>query len=152
MLNHQEIKSFNPQRYPIALIDRIVTLTPGERVVALKAVTATEACYRGIGDQAGIEALAYPPSLMTESFCQAAGPLCAQSGLDFNSKVMLFVSMAEVEYLGRAYPGDVMRHEVRIVKVLSDAVVLSGEVTVDGAVVARFGQMVVAARERGALA
>jgi len=66
MLNHQQIKAFNPQRYPIALLDRVVALSPGERVVAIKAVTATEACYRDIPDSSDIGALAYPLSLMTE--------------------------------------------------------------------------------------
>ena len=147
-MNHQEIKQYNPQRYPIALIDRILKFDAGREVIAIKAISATDACYAGIDDQADISAMAYPCSLMIESFCQAAGPLSAQLGLAFKDKVMLFVSMGEVEFLGAAYPGDVMTHRARIDKALSDAVVVSGEISVDGQLIVRFGQIMVAARDQ----
>lgn len=146
-MNHQEIKQINPQRYPIALVDRILTCNAEEGVVAIKAVTATEPCYAHIAETADISTMAYPNSLMVESFCQAAGPLSAILGLQFPGKVMLFVSMSDVEILGAAYPGDVMTHHVRLVKLLSDAVVAAGEVRVNGKVIMRLGQLMVAARD-----
>jgi 3-hydroxyacyl-[acyl-carrier-protein] dehydratase len=150
-MNHQEIKRFNPQRYPIALVDRILKCQSGSEVVAIKAITATEPCYAEIPDDADISAMAYPYSLMIESFCQAAGPLCAQLGLVFLGKVMLFASMGDIEFLGHAFPGDVMTHRVRLIKLLSDAAVVSGEITANGHVIARFGQLMVVAREASVL-
>lgn len=146
-LDHQQIKQYNPQRYPIALVDRILSCDAENGIVAIKAVTATEPCYADIPDTADIADMAYPNSLMVESFCQAAGPLSALLGLEFPGKVMLFVSMSDVEILGAAHPGDVMTHHVRVVKLLSDAVVGAGEVRVDGKVIMRLGQLMVAARD-----
>lgn len=148
MLNHQELKKYNPQRYPIALIDRVIKLELGEQITAIKAVTATESCYRHIDADADISAMAYPTSLITESFCQAAGPLCAKSGMDFISRVMLFVSMNGVVFHQPVFPGDVMTHTVRITKLLSSSVVLCGEVHVGSDLVAEFDQIVVTAKEK----
>ncbi len=148
MLNHQEIKAFNPQRYPIALVDRMVEIKPGESAIGLKAVTGTEACYSHLDETADIEEFSYPRSLLTESFCQASGPLCSQSGLDFNERVMLFISMKDAEFIEPVYPGDVMEHNVLLEKMTTDAVVLSGVTKVNGRLVARFGQLIVAAKEK----
>jgi len=150
MLDHQAIKKINLQRYPIALLDCITHYERGKRIVAIKAVTASEPCYRDITDNADSSCLHYPRSLMIESFCQAAGPLCLHSGLDFSTNTMLFVSMSDIEFLEPIVPGDVMEHHVEIQKVLSDAAVVSGVVKVKGDVVARVGQLVIAAKPKHA--
>lgn len=148
MLDHQAIKKINLQRYPIALLDRITAYQPGVCIVAIKAVTATESCYEHVTDEAPESCMAYPQSLMIESFCQAAGPLCLHSGLDFQSNTMLFVSMAGVEFLQPVYPGQVMEHHVALKKVLSDAAVIGGTIQVDGRPVARFSQLLIAAKKQ----
>lgn len=148
MLDHQAIKQINLQRYPIALLDRITEYTPGQSIVALKAVTASEPCFAQVADDAPEASMAYPQSLLIESFCQAAGPLCRHSGLDFTTNTMLFVSMSGVEFLHPVYPGQVMQHRVHIEKVLSDAVTVAGTCVVDGVVVARFEQLLIAARKQ----
>lgn len=147
MLNHQEIKTLNPQRYPIALVDRILEHVHGESALAIKAVTAMEPCFAHVADDADISLMTYPRSLMIESFCQAAGPLCAQSGLDFTDKVMLFVSMADVEIFDDVYPGDVMEHHVRVEKIISNAVIAGGEVRVKDRLIMKLGQLVVCAKD-----
>ena len=144
-LDHQALKAFNPQRYPLALVDRIVSLDPtAGRAVAIKAVTATEACFEDIPDDAPFEAMAYPASLMIESFCQTAGPLCAALGVvDCRSEVMLLASISEVDFLGEVFPGEVMTHEVWITKTFEAAVFVAGETRVDGRICVRYGQIVV---------
>ena len=46
-MNLTEILELLPHRYPLLLIDRILELVPGERVVALKNVTANESFFQG---------------------------------------------------------------------------------------------------------
>lgn len=152
MFDHQQIKKINPQRHPIALLDRIVEHDPGKRIHAIKAVTAAEPCYAFVPESAGAESLAYPYSLLIESFCQAAGPLGQQSGLDIVNSTMLFVSMGDIEFIAPVMPGDVMEHHVSVQRVFSDSVILGGEVRVSGRPVVRFGQVVIAARPRDAAA
>jgi 3-hydroxyacyl-[acyl-carrier-protein] dehydratase len=42
-----QIMSLLPHRYPFLLIDRILEVTPGERIVALKNVTINEPFFVG---------------------------------------------------------------------------------------------------------
>ncbi|MDP6699667.1 MAG: 3-hydroxyacyl-[acyl-carrier-protein] dehydratase FabZ, partial [Candidatus Latescibacteria bacterium] len=42
-----DILKLLPHRYPILLVDRILEIEPGARVVALKNVTANESFFQG---------------------------------------------------------------------------------------------------------
>jgi len=42
-----EIMKFLPHRYPFLLVDKIIELVPGEKVVALKNVTINEPFFQG---------------------------------------------------------------------------------------------------------
>jgi 3-hydroxyacyl-[acyl-carrier-protein] dehydratase len=66
-----EVLSRLPHRHPYLLIDRVTTLEPGKRVVAVKAVSYTEYCLSGHfpGDPI------YPGAFMIEAASQAAGLL-----------------------------------------------------------------------------
>ena len=46
-MNIQEILSLLPHRYPFLMIDRVLELDPGTRVVALKNVSVNEPCFQG---------------------------------------------------------------------------------------------------------
>ena len=47
VLEIEDIKKLIPHRYPFLLVDRVTELVPGERVVALKSVTANEPFFQG---------------------------------------------------------------------------------------------------------
>ncbi len=46
-LDISEILALLPHRYPMILIDRVIDLIPGEKVVALKNVTINEPYFTG---------------------------------------------------------------------------------------------------------
>ena len=46
-MNIQEILAMLPHRYPFLMLDRVVELVPGERVHAVKNVTANEPQFQG---------------------------------------------------------------------------------------------------------
>jgi 3-hydroxyacyl-[acyl-carrier-protein] dehydratase len=68
-LNIEFVKRVNPLRYPVLLIDRILSLEPGEHVVALKNFSAGETTF-GVSC---LELNAPPEPLVIESMVQAAG-------------------------------------------------------------------------------
>ncbi len=43
----QKIMELLPHRYPFIMVDRIIELVPGEKVVALKNVTINEPFFQG---------------------------------------------------------------------------------------------------------
>ncbi|MDI5962457.1 hotdog domain-containing protein [Streptomyces sp. SL13] len=143
-----EIKRSLPHRYPMLLVDRVLELVPGESLVAIKAVTCNEPWYSALDDAATVEGFGYPPTLLVESWGQAAGLLALRPGADTRTagQVMLAGAMSGVEFLRPVHPGEVLEHRVRVVRAVSDAVIFEGESLVDGEVVMRLSHMVMAFR------
>lgn len=134
-------------RNPMLLIDRVLDVQPGARLIAIKAVTASEPWFRLPSPPAS--AVELPPVLMMESLCQAAGLLAAWDDPRPTvacGDVMLLGSLSDVRLQGSVEPGSVMRHDVRMRRDLGDAYVFSGTSTVDGRIVLEVGQMVMAIR------
>ena len=50
-LTYEDIIKILPHRYPFLLVDRIVELEPGKRVVGIKNVTANEPFFRAISQE-----------------------------------------------------------------------------------------------------
>lgn len=149
MIEISEIKQILPHRYPMLLLDRITEVIPGDRLTALKAVTCNEPWYQALADGATLEGHAYPPVLLIESWCQAAGVLAAwhQRNPDvLAGKVMLFGGITGIRFHGRVLPSDVLEHTVRLVRALSDTAVLEGETLVGSSAVLEVGRVVMALR------
>ncbi|HEX9406656.1 MAG TPA: 3-hydroxyacyl-[acyl-carrier-protein] dehydratase FabZ, partial [Thermoanaerobaculia bacterium] len=47
MLTITEIMNILPHRYPMLLVDRVLELEPGKRIVCIKNVTANEQFFQG---------------------------------------------------------------------------------------------------------
>lgn len=154
MISHAGIKDVLPHRHPMLLVDRVLEVDPGERIVALKNVTANEPCFAGVRDGAPEDAYAYPATLVVESFCQAAGimyNLLRAQEAAAGDVVMLFGAISSFRFHHDVLPGSTMEHHVRLEKGLADAAVFAGEVRVDGRVVADVDRVVVALRPAEAL-
>jgi 3-hydroxyacyl-[acyl-carrier-protein] dehydratase len=155
---HVDVRRILPQRYPLLLVDRVVALDPGRSIQTLKAVTATEPCYAGLPDDAPAGWYAYPESLLIESLGQSAallwlhGRRAAVEAAVEADQVLLFVSARDYRFDGRAYPGDVLRHEVRLESVVADTAFASGETWVGDRRIAGVGTLIAARRTRGAIA
>lgn len=127
-----------PHRYPLLLVDRVVDVAPGESLTALKAVSANEPCYaNGPGD--------YPPTLLVESWCQAA-VLLASWDRPRSDRVFVLGAVADVAFHRPVTPGCVVRHSVRVLDARGDTVALTGRSEVDGRVVLTVGRVVTTAR------
>ena len=90
-----------------ALIDRIVELVPGERIVAIKAVSLAE---EYLGDHFPTFPV-LPGVLILEAMAEA-GAWLAREAEDFASSVILLRSAKNVTYKGFVKPGGLLRVEV----------------------------------------
>jgi 3-hydroxyacyl-[acyl-carrier-protein] dehydratase len=126
---HADIKAILPQRHPLLLLDRVLELDPGRSIRTIKAITGTEPCYAGICDGAAMWCYEYPRSLMIESLGQSAALLwLAEHPVSpDDDRVLMFVGARSFSFDGAAYPGDVLRHEVRLDSVVADTAFASGE-------------------------
>ncbi|MBB5803639.1 3-hydroxyacyl-[acyl-carrier-protein] dehydratase [Saccharothrix ecbatanensis] len=142
-LEADAIRALLPHRFPMLLLDRVLEVEPGQRLTAVKAITANEPWYADGGDPG------YQPVLLIESWGQAAGVLAllSEPGTDLlDGRVMLFGSMSGVEIHRRVLPGDVLEHRVKVFRSLGDTVIFEGECVTAGEPVLTVNRMVMAFR------
>ncbi|WP_326559274.1 3-hydroxyacyl-ACP dehydratase FabZ family protein [Micromonospora sp. NBC_01796] len=134
-------------RYPMLLIDRVVTIEPGNRIVAVKAVTRNEPWYAGTALDSDERRVAYPRTLLLESWVQAAGLLLttADAGSD---RVMLLGAISGVGYGDPVLPGDLVEHHARLVREVADTAIIEGHSLVGTTGVLTVRQAVVTMRPR----
>ncbi|MCX5882983.1 MAG: 3-hydroxyacyl-ACP dehydratase FabZ [Deltaproteobacteria bacterium] len=128
-----EILALLPHRYPMILIDRIVDLIPGEKVVALKNVTINEPYFTGHFPTIPV----MPGVLIVEAMGQAGGVLI-MSDLPQNEipGAIYFMGFDHVRFRIPVTPGDQLILEVKIIKKRSKAVKMSATATVGEKLVA----------------
>ena len=130
----QEIMKLLPHRYPFIMIDRILELTTGEKVVALKNVTINEPFFQGHFPENPI----MPGVLIIEAMGQAGAVLAAKSlGRETNGLLIYFMGMDKVKFRKPVIPGDQLIFEVKFLKQRRNVFKMSGTAFVDEKVVAQ---------------
>ncbi len=112
----QEIMQYLPHRFPFLLIDRVASVEPGKRIVALKNVTINEPFFPGHFPNRPV----MPGVLILEAMAQAAAILSfktADTKPDANS-VYYFVGIDKARFKKPVEPGDQLRLEVEITRSL----------------------------------
>lgn len=106
-----DIMRIIPHRYPFLLVDRVVELDPGRRVVAIKNVTANEPQFTGHFPERPI----MPGVLMVEAMAQA-GAVAVLTLPEYAGKLALFAGINECRFRRTVLPGDTLRMEVTLEK------------------------------------
>lgn len=102
-----------PHRYPMLLVDRVESLIPDQRIVAIKAVTINEEFFQGHFPGRPI----MPGVLQIEALAQAAGVLAVESlGLAGTGKLVYFMTIDGVKFRKPVEPGVLLRLEVEFVQ------------------------------------
>ena len=125
----QKIMNLLPHRYPFIMIDRILELVPGEKVVALKNVTINEPFFQGHFPGNPI----MPGVLIIEAMGQAGAVLAAKSlSGEQQDSFIYFMSMDKVKFRQPVVPGDQIIFEMRFLKKREKVFKMSGVALVDG--------------------
>jgi 3-hydroxyacyl-[acyl-carrier-protein] dehydratase len=122
------ILSVLPHRYPILLVDRVLEMEPGKRIVAIKNVTISEPVF--LGHFPGRPVL--PGVFLIEGMAQAGGLLLLSDVPDRQSKLLLFAGIEDAKFRRPVIPGDQIRYEVEVLRLRSTYCKLAGKVLVDG--------------------
>lgn len=138
--NIREIMAYLPHRYPFLLIDRVLDLEPGDRVVALKNVTINEPFFQG--HFPGIPVM--PGVLILEAMGQAGGVLAYVSLPErLKGHLVYFSGIDKARFRKPVVPGDQLILESKIINMRSSAVRMTSIAKVDGKKVAEAELMAV---------
>ena len=128
----QAIMDCLPHRYPFLLVDRVLKIVPGEKIVALKNVTINEPFFQGHFPGNPI----MPGVLIVEAMAQAGGVLFSSQLKEKHDNLFYFMGMDKVKFRKPVVPGDQIVLEVKIIRQRSKAVKMAGTAIVDQKVVA----------------
>ena len=122
-----------PHRYPFLLIDRVRTIEPGKRIVALKNVTINEPFFEGHFPGRPI----MPGVLILEAMAQAAGILVfrTQGGKPEADSVYYLAGIDKARFKRPVVPGDQLELEVVLERGLRGVWTFSCSARVDGGLV-----------------
>ncbi len=132
VLDIRQILEILPHRYPFLLVDRILEIEEGKRVVGVKNVTFNEPFFQGHFPGNPI----MPGVLIVEAMAQVGAVLLLRAVPDRHAKLVYFAGIDRAKFRRPVIPGDQVRFEVEVLKVRSRSARLKGEAFVEGALVA----------------
>jgi 3-hydroxyacyl-[acyl-carrier-protein] dehydratase len=128
-MNVTEIQQILPHRYPFLLVDRVVELKPGEKLVAYKNVTANEHFFQGHFPGHPV----MPGVLILEALAQAAALLGYKTAnADPKTHVTYLMSIDGAKFRRPVVPGDRLTLNVTVMRHKGSLFKAQGEALVDG--------------------
>ena len=108
----EQILNFLPHRYPFLLVDRVLEMEKGKRIVGLKNVTYNEPFFQGHFPKLRV----MPGVLIVEAMVQTAGVLVYNSIPDPQNKLVFLSKIDRTKFRRPVVPGDQMRMEIDMPK------------------------------------
>mgnify|MGYP003510331789 CR=1 FL=1 len=143
LMHVEKIMKMLPHRYPLLMVDRVVSIEGDKGIVALKNVTINEEFFTGHFPSHPV----MPGVLIIEAMAQAAGIFVIHNtpDIDPEKKVVYFMSIEEAQFRKPVVPGDSLYLHVEKVKNRGNVWKMKGEAKVDGQRVANavFSAMIV---------
>ena len=125
----KDIMKHLPHRYPFVMVDRVVELEPGHRIVTLKNVTINEPFFQGHFPGNPI----MPGVLILEAMAQSAGVLTFESLPPEKRNILVyFMGIDRARFRRMVVPGDQLVIEIILKRLKTRAVKATGQARVDG--------------------
>ncbi len=133
-MNINDVLKYLPHRYPMLLIDRVISWEPGKSLTAIKNVTYNENFFQGHFPNRPV----MPAVLILEAMAQATGIFALKSlgTLPNERSIYYFVGVDKARFRRPIEPGDQMKIEVRLVRTARGVWKVESDASVDGEVAA----------------
>ncbi len=111
MIGAEEIQKVLPHRYPFLLVDRIIEIERGKRIVGIKNVSSNEPCFQGHFPDNPV----MPGVLIVEAMAQV-GAYAALDYPEIGDKTPYLAAIDRARFRHPVVPGDRMRIEVELIR------------------------------------
>jgi 3-hydroxyacyl-[acyl-carrier-protein] dehydratase len=138
VMTFEEVRATLKQRFPMIMVDTVVSLEPGKVIRTTKNVTGNEIHFLGHFPECAV----MPGTLMVEAIGQSASILFSKTtGTGMQpGEFLVLGSINEMRFLVPVVPGDKIEIEVQVLKFVGDFALVEAVATVDARVVAK-GQL-----------
>jgi len=128
-----EIMQVLPHRYPLLLVDKILEMELGKRIVGLKNVSINEPYFQG--HFPGFPLM--PGVYILEALAQVGGILMIKSlNLEVGKYAVVFAGIDDARFKKPVYPGDQLILELDVISLKKSLSKMKGTAKVDNQVVA----------------
>ncbi|MFC1726400.1 bifunctional UDP-3-O-[3-hydroxymyristoyl] N-acetylglucosamine deacetylase/3-hydroxyacyl-ACP dehydratase [candidate division KSB1 bacterium] len=131
IFDQNAIKSILPHRYPFLLVDKIIELEPGKKIVGVKNVTVNEPFF--VGHFPGNPVM--PGVLIVEAMGQTGGLMLLNSSDTPEENIVYLMGLDKVRFRKPVVPGDQLVMEMILLVGKKSFCKMSGKAFVNGEVV-----------------
>jgi 3-hydroxyacyl-[acyl-carrier-protein] dehydratase len=125
-MNIKNILNILPHRYPILLVDRIVSKTENT-IETFKNITINEEIFNGHFPNNPI----YPGIYQIEGMAQSAALLVSDTIENFNKKTIFFLGIDKCKFRKPVVPGDKLVYKIELIKKRRNICSFKGKCYVD---------------------
>jgi 3-hydroxyacyl-[acyl-carrier-protein] dehydratase len=131
MIGTEEIQKVLPHRYPFLLVDRIIEVEHGKRIVGIKNVSCNEPFFQGHFPGNPV----MPGVLIIEAMAQV-GAYAALNYPEVGDKIAYLAAVDRARFRHPVVPGDTLRIEVELIRMRGSLGKLGCSAYVEGKLVA----------------
>ncbi len=129
MMHIRDILEILPHRYPLLLVDKVLEMKLGKKIVGLKNVSMNEPYFQG--HFPGFPLM--PGVYILEAMAQLGGILMIKSlELEIGKYAVVFAGIDEARFKRPVYPGDQLIMELEVISLKKTLSKMKGTATVDG--------------------
>lgn len=107
-----EVMKYLPHRYPFLLVDRVLEMSLGEKIIAIKNVTINEPFFVGHFPHSPV----MPGVLIIEAMAQTAAILSfkTRGGMPDENSILYFAGIDNARFKRPVLPGDTLTFEMKL--------------------------------------
>ncbi|MCX5781980.1 MAG: 3-hydroxyacyl-ACP dehydratase FabZ [Elusimicrobia bacterium] len=117
MLELEQIKASISQRFPILMIDRIISIEEGKKVVGIKNVTANEKLFLGHFPDKAV----FPGSMIIEASAQVSTFLFYENKKPLKKLDFYLGVVKDMRFYKLVVPGDQLRIEAKSIRLVENS-------------------------------
>lgn len=135
VMNFEEVRATLKQRFPMLMVDTVISLEPGKSIRTTKNVTGNELHFLGHFPEHAV----MPGTLIVEAIGQSASILFSKTtGTGTQpGEFLVLGAINEMRFLVPVVPGNKLEMDIQVLKFIEGFALIEAVATVDGTAVAR---------------